>query len=235
MRNMTLWTAAGLSVSAVAVTMSGSGTGDTLRWLAELCLTGPVQGEMPMIAMEDHSRHFAPTLATGLGLISAALITGGLWPGQAPDPSAPPADPDKILAAMAHVAAATGGISPPELSQKVEAETGMELSYDEAVLALDSYDADADTDELFWIGEGETALHRDVIMRAALDVAWTHGRFTPGGLEMISRLAKVFDLSGDDLALLFWEVTEPPAHMRADPIARLRPNSRMVSVEPALA
>ena len=42
MRNMTLWTAAGLSVGAAAVSLSGNDTGAALRWLGELCLPGPV-------------------------------------------------------------------------------------------------------------------------------------------------------------------------------------------------
>ena len=235
MRNMTLWTAAGLSVGAAAVSLGGTETGDALKWLAELCLTGPVQGEMPMIAMEDHSRHFSPTIAMGLGLISAALITGGLWPGQAPDPDAPAADPDKMLAAMTHVAAATGGISPPELSQQVERATGMELSHDEAALALMTYRFNADEEELLWIGDGETRVAKDAIMKAALNVGWTHGEFTPRGLEMIGRLARAVGLSGDDLALLFWEVTEPPQHKREDPFEKLRPKSKIVSGTPAMA
>ncbi len=235
MRNMTLWTAAGISVAAAAVATSGSGTGDTLKWLAELCLSGPVQDDMPMIAMQDHSRHFTPTLAMGLGLISAALITGGLWPGEGPDPSDPIADPDKILAAMAHVASATGGISPPELSLKVTEVTGMELSVDEATLAMMSYRADAQNDELHWIGEGEHGVARDQIMKAALNVAWTHKEFTPSGLDMIGRLSRALDLTGDDLALLFWEVTEPPQHERSDPFAKMRPQSRILGAEPAVA
>ncbi|MEL7107120.1 MAG: hypothetical protein AAGM21_14450 [Pseudomonadota bacterium] len=232
---MTLWTAAGLSVGAAAVSFSGSDTGDALRWLAELCLTGPVQGDMPMIAVEDHSTHFSPTLAMGLGLISAALLTGGLWPGADVDADAPMADPDKMLAAMTYVAAATGGISPPELSSQVASATGMELTHDEAALALMTYRDDADEDELAWIGEDETAVTRDIIMKAALEIGWTHGEFTPRGLEMIGRLARAINLGGDDLALLFWEVTEPPQHQREDPFEKLRPKSKIIDATPAMA
>lgn len=235
MRNMTLWTAAGLSVGAVAVSFSGSDTGDALRWLAELCLSGPVEGDMPMIAMEDHSRHVSPTLAMGLGLISAALLTGGLWPGAEVDPDAPPADPDKMLAAMTYVAAATGGISPPELSNQVSRATGMTLSHDEAALALMTYTRDAVEDDLAWIGEDETHVTRDIIMKAALQIGWTHGEFTPNGLQMIGRLAQALDLEGDDLALLFWDVTEPPQHRRDDPFEKLRPKSKIITAEPAMA
>lgn len=235
MRNMTLWTAAGLSVGAAAVSFSGNDTGDALRWLAELCLTGPVQGDMPMIAMEDHKAHFSPTLAMGLGLISAALLTGGLWPGADTDPDAPPADPDKMLAAMTYVAAATGGISPPELSAQVARATGMHLSHDEAALALMTYRDDAEEYELAWIGEDETGVTRDIIMKAALEIGWTHGEFTPRGLEMIGRLARAINLGGDDLALLFWDVTEPPQHQRDDPFEKLRPKSKIVAGTPAMA
>lgn len=232
MRNMTLWTAAGLSVGAAAVSFSGSDTGDALKWLAELCLTGPVQGEMPMIAMEDHSRHFSPSLAMGLGLISAALLTGGLWPGHEADVDAPSADPDKMLAAMTYVASATGGITPAELAAQVQAATDMELTIDEAALALMTYRADADDAELAWIGEGETATSRDVIVKHALKVGWTHGEFTPGGLDMIGRLARAVGLDGDDLALLFWDVTEPPQHKRADPFEKMRPQSKIIKRTP---
>ncbi len=235
MRNMTLWTAAGISVAAVAVTTSGSGTGDTLKWLAELCLTGEAPADMPMIAMEDHSRHLSPTVAMGLGLISAALITGGIWPGAAPDPDAPPADPDKILAAMTYVASATGGISPPELSQLVGQATKMELSLDDAELALMTYTADATEHDLKWLAEENSRHERDAIMKAALETGWSHGSFTPRGLDMIGRLARALELSGDDLALLFWEVTEPPQHERADPFEKLRPKSKIIKAGPAFA
>ena len=66
-------------------------------------------------------------------------------------------------------------------------------------------------------------------MKAALKTGWTHGEFTPRGLEMIGRLARAIDLSGDDLALLFWEVTEPPQHQRDDPFEKLRPSSKLIT------
>jgi hypothetical protein len=227
---MTLWSAAGISVAAAAVSISGSATTETLSWLAGFCLSGPVCGDVPMLAMENHRTAPAPTVSMGLGFISAALITGGLWPG-APDTQAEGAaapDPDRILAAMTHVAAATGGISPPELAEQVTRATGIPLSAQEAVLALRSYRDDADEADLSWIADGEGPQARDAIMRAALEVGWTHGEFTPGGLAMVGRLARALGLPGDDLALLFWEVTEPPLHQREDRLAPLRPRSRPI-------
>lgn len=227
---MTLWSAAGISVAAAAVSISGSPTTETLSWIADLCLSGPVRGDVPMIAMEGHRAAPTPTVAMGLGFISAALITGGLWPG-APDTQTEGAstpDPDRILAAMTHVAAATGGISPPELAEQVSRTTGIPLSAQEAALALCSYRDDADEADLSWIADAEGPHAREAIMRAALEVGWTHGEFTPGGLAMVGRLARTLELSGDDLALLFWEVTEPPLHRRDDRFARLRPQSRIL-------
>lgn len=226
MRNMTLWSAAGISVAAAAVSMSGSETADTLRWLVDLCLTGPMPDDMPMIEFE--TRGPSPTVALGLGLISASLLIGGLWPGAAGTDRSTEADPDRMLAAMAHVAAATGGISPPELAEKVTRATGMTLSVNEATLALKSYGPEASDDDLNWIAEEGTRATRETIMRAALEVGWTHGAFTPGGLEMIGRLARALDFSGDDLALLFWETTEPQGLDLEDPTARLRPKSKML-------
>ncbi|MDJ1006980.1 MAG: hypothetical protein QNJ13_04070 [Paracoccaceae bacterium] len=228
---MTLWSAAGISMAAAAISTSGGDTAETLKWLVDLCLTGPVDGDMPMIAMEEHRGHPSPTIAMGLGLISAALIAGGLWPGGSDVGDDPVADPDKMLAAMTYVASATGGITPGELADQVMTATGMHLSMDEAALALRTYRDDADERELEWIFAGESRPARDAIVQSALGVGWTHGRFTPGGLEMIGRLARVADLSGDDLALLFWEVTEPPLSARADPFEKLRPKSTILRGE----
>lgn len=227
---MTLWSAAGISVAAAAVSTSGGGTNETLQWLVGLCLSGPV-------AMEQQARPFSPSVAMGLGLISAALITGGLWPGRKAEPESVETDHDQMLAAMSYVASATGGITPAELSSQVTDATGMELSPEEAVLALQTYRGTPAPGELAWIGEGQNKTSRDAIMRAALKVAWTHGDFTPGGLEMIGHLAENLGYAGEDLALLFWEVSEPPAHADEDPLKRLRPNSRMLARDetPALA
>lgn len=237
MRNMTLWTASGITMAAASLITSGGDAGETVRWLVDLCLTGPADPDMPMIAMEEHDRHIAPALSAGFGVLSVALIAGGLWPGRKAAEETPPADPDRMLAAMTYAATATGGISLPELCEKVRTATGIELSPEEARAAMAAYRADAPPEKLAWIGEGQNKAERATIMRAALGVAWTHGDFTPGGLEMIGHLAEALGQSGEDLALLFWEVSEPPASEQDDPLRRLRPNSRIVRGEetPAMA
>ncbi len=227
MRNMTLWSAAGLSVAAAAVSTSQGGAGEAMIWLAELYGSGSVV-DTPKLAIQQLKDDVSPSVSMGLGLISAALLTGGLLPGGAEPSENTGCDPDKVIAAMARVAAATGGISPPEFAEKVTGATGIELSADEAALALRTCRSDAEAEDLDRIVKGTGLAAREKILRAALEVGWTHGTFSPGGLEMIGRLARAMEVSGDDLALLFWEVTEPPLHARPDAFERLRPRSKML-------
>jgi len=224
---MTLWSAAGISVAAAAVSTSGASAGEAVTWLSDICGSAAA-ADSPKLAFGRLQETVSPSVSMGLGLISAALLTGGLWPGTADPSETTEADPDRVLAAMAHVARATGGISPPEFAEKATGATGTALTVDEAALALRACRADAEAEDLAWIAEGEGAAARETILRAALEVGWTHGAFTPGGLEMIGRLARAMEVSGDDLALLFWEITEPPLHARPDAFERLRPRSRML-------
>ncbi|MEM9708085.1 MAG: hypothetical protein AAF871_04780 [Pseudomonadota bacterium] len=214
MQRKAFWGVTGIS-AATAFVAGGGGPVDTLNWLADLCLTGTadgaMDGEMPMIAMEmeNHRAHILERLAPGLSIIGGAMVVAGFLPEEG-DIGGLAADPDKILAAMTYVANATGGVDANDLRATVEATTGMELSEEDALLAMDVYSGAARPEHLAWIAEGETGLARDVIMRAALKVGWIHGEFSESGLAMIAQMAEVMELGGDDLALLFWEATAPP-------------------------